>query len=299
MKHTFRLIIATLLSGIVLLAAAPARALMPKVDATVEQPRRYGLMVGDLLVQRVLLEHEGVPLQLKELPRKERVAVWFSRYGSREDTDAAGRRWLVLTYQLINSAKDVTTVTLPAQSLVVNSPQGELPLEIAEWPVSVSPVTPRFVDTPSGLPALQADLPVPLPDSAPLAHRLRLTLAALACVLLLWLGWTRWRDFQAARHQPFARAWRELRSLSTEDPQAWRNLHRAFDATSGSVVQIATLAQLFERAPQFLPLQERIAAFYAASAARFFAGSRVGADPHATQDLRELCRQLRRIEKRQ
>jgi mxaA protein len=259
----------------------------------VEQPRNYGYVVGDLLERRILLEVNGQSVTLKELPRKERIAVWFSRRNSRETQDSAGRRWLAVEYQIINAAKDVGTVMLPAQVINVATSQGELQLTAAEWPITVSPLTPRYVDTQGGIAELQPDLAVPLPDSAPLQRRLRLTLAALCAALLGWLAWSRWRDFLAARHQPFARAQRELRQLDAQSAQAWRCMHRAFDATAGVVLQITTLEKLFDRAPQLIPLRAEIEAFYQASAARFFSDN---ADS-SRHDLRALCTQLRRIER--
>lgn len=285
-------IIPILIAMLIMSPARSAESVAP--GAFVEQPRNYGYVVGDLLERRILLEVAGHGVELKELPRKERIAVWFSRRHSREVHDAAGRHWLVIEYQIINAPKDVGTVMLPAQPLAVLSDQGELQLTAAEWPITVSPLTPRYVDTQGGISELQADLPVPLPDSAPLARQLRLSLGALVLVLLAWLGWSRWRDFQAARHQPFARAWRELRPLDADAPQAWRCMHRAFDATAGVVLQITTLERLFERAPQLNPLRAEIEAFYQASARRFFAD---GA-PTSRHDLRALCTRLRRIEQR-
>jgi mxaA protein len=71
-------------------------------------------------------------------------------------------------------------------------------------------------------------------------------------------------------------------------------LHRAFDATAGRVVQRESLAALFQRAPHLLPRRAQIESFYVASSERFFGAGR----PAQTLSIRELCRDLRRLEKR-
>jgi mxaA protein len=83
-------------------AAAPAAA--AAVAATIEQPRSFGHVLGDVLTQRVLLEHEGRPLQPGALPAATRVDLWLERRPPRIETDAQGRRWLAIDYQLINTA---------------------------------------------------------------------------------------------------------------------------------------------------------------------------------------------------
>ena len=64
--------------------------------------------------------------------------------------------------------------------------------------------------------------------------------------------------------------------------------------TAGEVLRLSTLPRLFERAPQYAPLRDRIEAFYAQSATRFF-GDAPEAD--AASPL-ALCRDLRRVERR-
>jgi mxaA protein len=117
--------------------------------------------------------------------------------------------------------------------------------------------------------------------------------SALAATLALWLSWVLWRSWRASATQPFASALREMRTLDERAPEAWQALHRAFDRTAGRVVQMSTLAGLFERAPHLAPVREQIERFFLQSNARFFGPGL----PTDALPVRELCVRLRRLEK--
>jgi mxaA protein len=125
-------------------------------------------------------------------------------------------------------------------------------------------------------------------------RRLTWYVGAFAATLALWLAWWLWRQWRASSSQPFARAKRAMRKLDDAAPAAWLALHRAFDETAGEALQSATVADLFERAPQLIPLRDRIENFYAQSNARFFTSGQ----PVDSLPVHKLCAELRRIEKR-
>src|SRR6185437_10148244 len=79
------------------------------VPASVTQPRPFGYVVGDLLEQRVLLQANRHGLVPASLPRPGRVSVWLERRGVRIASDAQGRHWLIVEYQLINAPQGLTT----------------------------------------------------------------------------------------------------------------------------------------------------------------------------------------------
>lgn len=284
----------------VLLASATAAAQSVAVQADtgktadavrVEQPRAYGYLVGDVLVQKAELAVSGRPVEVLDLPRRDRIGVWLARRGSRIETRGDGTRWLAIEYQIVNASKDVDVIALPP--LHLRTRDEKVFLDVPEWPISVGAITPNAVRNQGGLVPLQPDRSAPKIATGVIRHRLQQSLLALAAILLLWLGWWRWREWLAAERQPFARARHELRTHTPGSPAAWRALHRAFDATAGRVLQPATLPLLFERAPQFAPLREEIERFYADSAALFFGGAAPPADR-----LPALCARLRAIEKR-
>lgn len=258
--------------------------------AEVRQPRAFGHVLGDVLTQRVLLQHEGRPVRPAKLPAAQRLGVWLERRAGRIERDENGRDWLVVDYQLINAPQALALLKLPAWQVAGDG----VALQVAEWPFSVAPLTPRRAFEPPGLDELRPDRAPPPVATAPLRTQFALWAGLSAASALAWLGWLGWRNRRAARSQPFARALRELRGLEGDAPAAWQALHRGFDRTAGRTVQIATLHRLFERAPQFEPLRADIERFYALSAELFFGSGRGdgAVSPPA------LARRLRAIEKR-
>jgi mxaA protein len=275
-----------------LFAAAHAA---PNPVTVVEQPRAFGYFLGDRLQQRVLLEQQDGTFQPSALPKPQRLGVWLERLASRTETDASGRTWLVVDYQVINAGSTLSTVQIPAWSIKgskVKNTGGDAVLTIASWPIHVAALTPPGAPT---LQTLRPDRPAPLIATGPIVQQLQLWLSALGLTLIAWLAWVLWRNQRAAAQQPFARAWRQLRGMKEAEAAAWQSLHRAFDRSAGRVVQSASLDKLFQAAPHFKGLRPEIEGFFRRSEAFFFSANGVS-EPI---DLRGLCSKLRRLEKRQ
>lgn len=264
--------------------------------ATVDQPRPFGYVVGDLVTQRVLLHsaHSDFEPDFEPaaLPDAQRLNVWLERRAPRIESTADGRRWLVVDYQVINAPQSLTTVTLPAWEIA--SKTGETKLTIPAWPISVAALTPRSAFATGGLGELRPDRAAPVVATAPI--RRQVITWSIICVITLaaWLAWLQWRNWQDALNRPFARALHEIRRMDESTPQAWQTLHRAFDQAAGRVTQTETLPVLFQRAPHLQPLRPQIEHFFAQSAERFFGAGLA----HSPVSVRALCSELRRIEKR-
>jgi mxaA protein len=292
-RQTWRIVaIAALIAASVAGTAVAAADTAPATDAVVEQPRPFGHVVGDVLEQRVLLQIAGRDFAPAALPRAERLGVWLERRTAELATSADGRRWLVVPYQLINAPQTLTAVSLPAWE--IKSKSGEATLKIAEWPLTVAPLTLRFASGAGSLDDLLPDHTAPLVATEPIRRRFLIGLCSCILILAAWLGWLVWRNHRAAANQPFARALRDLRNSADGSAQSWQILHRAFDATAGHVVRYATLDNLFERAPQLEALRADIEQFFTQSAALFFAD----VPPQNPLPLQAFCRVLRRLEKR-
>jgi mxaA protein len=259
-------------------------------------------VIGDVLTQRVPLGGPAADVASSALPAAGRVGVWLERRPSRVDTDANGRRWVVLSYQVTNAPQSLTTIELPALALSV---PGGAPVRVDAWPVTIGPLTPDAIAERGDLQPMRPDR---LPPRAPIARierRVGASLAALAVVLIAWAAWWFLRNRREAARLPFARAWRDLAAANgtgdqdktasaDDDPAAWRRLHRALDETAGRVVQHDTLAPLIERAPWLAPLRDTLEQFYRQSAARFFADG----EPPVAYPLRQLARELYLAERR-
>lgn len=260
--------------------------------AVVAQPRPFGHVLGDVLEQRVLLQIDGRDVEPAALPRAARLGVWLERLGAEIVQSDDGRRWLIVAYQIINAPQALTTVRLPAWE--IKSKSGAETLQIAAWPLTVVPLTPRNVVGEGGLEDLLPDHAPPLLEAEPIRRKLWLLASLAGLSLVAWLAWFWWRNRRAAADQPFARALRELRGSATDSPQSWQILHRAFDAAAGRVIRNGTLESLFERAPHLEVLRPQIEQFYAQSAQLFFSA----AQPDTPFPLLAFCRALRRLEKR-
>jgi mxaA protein len=280
------------LQATVVAAAAPF-AYAPEVF----EPRSAGHFVGDVLTQRIALDSADRYWQPSSLPPADRVGLWFQRLASRIDTDAAGRHFLVIDYQIINSPLLPVSVALPALTLATRM---NAPLKVASWPIEISPLaaTPAYANV-APLPLRPDRLAAPLPTGF-MQRRLLGWTIALAAVLAAWLGWALWQERRDSMRLPFARALRQLEALgAADDPAAaWICLHRALNATAGRAIQEDSLAQLFAAAPQLEPLRAELVEFLRRSRVRFFARSRATVPATVPFPLVDLCRKLRALERR-
>ncbi len=266
--------------------------------AQVEQPRAFGHVLGDVLTQRILLQSGSNSADTTadtSMPSTGRIGIWFERRSPRIETDADGRRWLVIDYQITNAPQTLTTVALPA--LTLTSPSGMV-LQVPEWPVSVGPLTLQSAFATGDLQALRPDRQARAAATAPLRRQMAWALGLLVLTLLAWLGWWQWRNRREAARLPFARAWAGMQRSKTADANqnahAWLSLHRALNETAGQVVHAGSLPDLFAKAPHFQALRPQLERFYQQSGERFFAtGSADAGFP-----LLDLCRDLYRAERR-
>jgi mxaA protein len=270
--------------------SAPAQASALSIAPEVQPLRPFGHVIGDVITQRIALEHEGRALEPAALPALERVGNWFQRRDARIERDAAGRRWLVIEYQVINVPDELRALDLPALDLATTTPG--LRLETTVLPVTVAPLTPAVVLARAGLEDMRPDAGAPRIDTAPLERRLHLALYAAAALASIWLVLYALRQMRARNRLPFTRAARDMRRLDTGSTAIWQRLHRALDETAGQVVRGHNLTALLASAPWLAPLQSELELFFDASQARFFADHPVdGQEPAA------LCARMAKLER--
>ncbi len=162
----------------------------PPVAATVDEPRAFGHVIGDVLTQRVLLQSDGRDLGDVAMPSAGRVGIWFERRNPRIETDEDDRRWMAFDYQVTTGPQMLTTINLPALSLA--APSGVV-LQVPEWPISVAPLTPKTAFGAGALQPLLSDRQAPPIATAPLKAQLGWSLGVLALSLIAWFGWWQWR----------------------------------------------------------------------------------------------------------
>ncbi|MFS8979147.1 calcium incorporation protein MxaA [Cupriavidus necator] len=271
--------------------AALAQESTVAATAVVQQPRAFGHVLGDVVTQRILLPADGRTVDPAALPRPERVSGWLERRPVQWETDAEGRRWMRVTYQIVNAPQSLTAIALPVLSLPMTRGPA---LRTGAHLISVGPLTPQAVLGKGDLLEMRPDRPVPILPTAQIARRMELWLAALSVTVAAWLGWWAWRNRRESRRLPFARAWRRMRQLDPAQSEAWLCLHQALNETAGTVLRAATLPGLLARAPHLQPLCRQLQHFYAQSDQRFFSGEAAA----ESFPLRALCRDLYLAEKR-
>lgn len=293
-RHLLARLAGAAISALLFAGVACAQAARPAASASntiVQQPRSFGYTLGDVLTQRLLLPADGRSLDPAALPRPGRISGWLERRPLQWQSDDQGRRWLLVSYQIVNAPQTLTAIALPALSLPMSA---GAPLQIGAHLLSVGPLTPQTALGKGGLLDVRPDRPAPLEPIAPIAQRMQRYLLALAAILSGWLLWWAWRNRREAKRLPFARAWSRMRRIDPGGDEAWLCLHQALNESAGFVLRAAALPDLLARAPHLQALRAPIEQFYACSDRRFFSPAHVS-EPLA---LRALCRALYLAEKR-
>lgn len=263
----------------------------------VYEPRAYGHVIGDLIVRDIRLAlPAGSTLDAQALPRPGRVDTWLELH-SLQLGATGGKTTLRLNYQVVNIAPEVVTTELPALRLALT---GGAAIDVPDWPVHLSPLTPPVEVERSGLDALQPDIAPRREDSA--APRSRLA-AYAALALLLAAPWLLRRYPQLAfwrRRVPFLAAWRDLRRMGRARPgdvrAALARLHAAFDRTAGCAVFAQQLEPLYRARPALRAASAEIDTFFAASRRTFFVDGDGAAAPMSLDDAVALALKLARLE---
>ena len=274
-----------------MIAGASVRAEL----ATVQQPRAFGHVLGDVVTQQILLGTDDRAAELTAMPSTGRVNAWLERRPPSIITDADGHRWLVLDYQVMNSPRSPAVTSTPPLQLRLASGKT---LDVAASPLSIAPLAPLGLADAGRLAGLQPDRLLAPEPVTPLRRALIVWSALAVAVMLAWLGWWLWRNHHDASRLPFAKAWarfgRHDDAALDANPDAWRGLHRALDEAAGRVVLAGSVPALTEKAPHLRALEPQLEQFFQRSSDRFFSELPV-ATPFS---LRELYRALYRAERR-
>ncbi len=260
-----------------LAVSAACNAESPLFAMTV--PRQFGHVIGDeIVLEAVAPLPPGYAPDPDSLPRPGRANAFLELRSAGMQTASGNRLRLRLQYLVVNSASEVRTVETPA--LVIRARKAgarDLSIALPVIPLTVSPLTPPEVLARDGLEELQPDAPAPRIDTTWIRVQL-LVLALLAALLCARLAWVKgWVPDRWLARRPFARADAAIGRLGDDAASELkavraRHLHRAFDQSAGFTVTGDTLERFYAERPAFTTLRTDIEAFFAASAAYFYAG---------------------------
>lgn len=271
---------------------------------TTVNPRPFGYVIGDRIEQRIVADAPaGFELVADTLPKAGRADIWLERQAPRLTTRHAGngtRYEIALDYQIVNVPEQIRTIALPAIRVQFRSDGKTVEEAVAEWPITVAPITPEHVLSRAGLEEMRPDRAPLLIDTRGFALRISLYAAALAAVggyyAFAWLG----VPFLPRTRGPFARAARDLRRLvrTPRDRTAYRSalqrLHRAFDETAGRTVFAEQLERFFAEHPQLAGIRADAQQFFCDSQQEFFAS---GTGPGSLDELLVFARRCRDAER--
>lgn len=273
----------------------------------VERPRPFGYVIGDEQDHRVVLVLNR-PYRLLEdsIPAPGTISQYLTlkrRAWSTHTTAESERLELTLTYQLIGAPPEASDLSIPPFTLAYTDGQQRYSRNVPEWRFRIAPLTPPSdASEPWRQPIRSGHAPRPIDLTWIRIGVLAAGGLLLAVSLGLITGWLR-RRANLDRY-PFASAYRTLRRLRRESPgteQIRRGLaclHAAFDKTAGRAVFADDLGPLFQRQGDLTPLREPIAALYAQSRRiHFTEPDRLSAEDPTLQDMLDLCRRCRDLER--
>ncbi|MDD2869759.1 nonribosomal peptide synthetase MxaA [Neomegalonema sp.] len=274
------------------LAATTALA---QARITAENPASHGWFLGDELVQRLrILLPEGARLDMASLPRPREVEYWLELSAVRPREIPGGveveLRWLNFYAALQADRREVPPSPIRILDAQGVATQARLP----GFAFVASPLRPLLA--PTSPEEMKPDPPYRLSDPRPNRIGAALSLlAALICAAAL--AWTQaWPPFRKRADRPLTRAARFMaRAPRAEADDLRRLLHRGLDGAYGGSLIGADLGEFLNRSPQFRPLAERLAEFFAASDSAFFGEGSARRDP---AEIRALARDLAAVERR-
>lgn len=273
-----------------------------------DQGRSYGVMVGDMIHHRFLLEVKS-PYSIiqSSLPQPGDLSYWLELRDITVTTREADDKTLYLmdlTYQTFYAPLDVRTLTIPAIPLDFSAGEQRFQLRLPKWNFSMSPIkeiTPQGVGHDNEVEAFMKPAIAPRTFSLTKLNQRSLMLALASIAMLLLLLWLQGMLPQLGL-SPFARAAREIRRiqrggiLSNDDYLACiQAVHKAINKRAGGTVFVSQLDQFINKFPQFSGLKSELARFFEHSRDAFFMDKRP--EDVIVSKCLTLCRQLAAADK--
>lgn len=278
------------------------------VTVTLDADRAYGLVVGDRFEHRIHLRPEaGLRLEPGSVPAVQNFPYGLERQRVQvlTHTDGAAPHYeLRISYQIFDAPELPRVHNVPEFTLQLTDDNGgeSISVQIPQWPFVVTPLIGGAIDrTPGEGRMLPAIAPEPLETTT--ATR-GLVLCAGGGATLAFLLWGLPILRHGRRRSAFADALQEVRRLRRDMPPdavslGVRAVHRALNRCAGETVFLRGLPSLLEQYPWLRPAQADLEAFFELSTEAFYSDGHGLEDERDTlQDLEQLLRRCRRLERR-
>jgi mxaA protein len=286
----------------VLAADTPARILQQ------DQGRNYGVMVGDMIQHRFIVEVQA-PYSLiqSSIPQPGDLSYWLELMDidvSTKESDEKILYLIELNYQTFYAPLDVRSLNIPAIPLDFSADERRFQLRLPDWEFTMSPIkeiVPRGVGNDNDVAAFMKAAIAPRSFSLADTNErlLYITVATLLTLIaLLWLSGL----LPKLGRSPFVLAAREIRRIkrggiqSTDDYLAClQAVHKAINHRAEATVFSGQLDHFIENYPQFSSLKAELSTFFDRSRDAFFMDKRP--DHSVINDCLTLCRQLAAADK--
>jgi len=282
-------------------ATVPAQQI---IDIDIVTPRDFGYTIGGKIRHEMHLSLR-VPVRLDEttLPDTGRLNRWLeisrAEAAVRYRDDIAVYR-IMVEYQIFNAPQQLTSVTIPQLEFMTTGGANPIPVFIPEWTFGIGPITNSRAR--GDLSSRPDHRPQPIPV---IGRGIRLAVWALLIgIVLVYLAYRRFLLPRLKRSRyPFSIALAELRRLQRMEfePETYRlalqAFHKAVNATAGEVVFAGNLSAFFSANSTFAALQPDISSLYARSQEVFFGSSELVEPANSLQQMIDLCRRGRAIER--
>jgi len=227
--------------------------------------RTYGLLIGDVITEKVTLPIAYEQLDPASLPQiNKRYGTWLYLVALEADnTD------MTLTYQVVNVPRQNEKVSTPEFSL--RSVDDEF-VTVPSTQITLGSLLPNASAGAASVNIPQPDHEPVLEDTSSIKQQLLLTVVVSVILIMILTAWHFGWKFK--NRKPFAQAVHNLARLrwsrSVQANQAARLLHAAFNATAGTIVVQNNIDNLFIDVPWLQPLSTEIEQFYQQSQQHFF-----------------------------
>lgn len=292
-----------LLSPLTVLATdLPARILQQ------DQGRNYGVMVGDIIQHRFVIEVQApYTLIQSSLPQPGDLSYWLELIDidvSTKESDEKTLYLIELNYQTFYAPLDVRSLSIPAIPLDFSADERRFQLRLPDWDFTMSPIkeiVPSGVGNENDVAAFMKAAIGPRTFSLAGANERLIYLVVatlLTLIALLWLSGL----LPKLGRSPFVLATREIRRIkrggiqSTDDYLAClQAVHQAINQRAEATVFSGQLDHFLETYPQFSGLRADLSTFFERSRDAFFMDKRP--DHSVISDCLLLCRQLAAADK--